>query len=462
MSAKKDKKVPSVLFADDDREATDALVRGIKRRKVSFDAFQAYNSTDALSIQENNYPEVGVIDLSIDPKIGPDSGLELIANLIENDPSIRIIVLTGHGGEQFGIQAIHRGAASFLQKPINTDHLLALINDAISYSDLKRKYKELSVSHESFQSIPGLKSANAEMIEVIEKAAFAASNSLPVLILGETGTGKGVLANAIATIQRHHQKRFISFYPSFVSQDLVNSELFGHQKGAFTGATEQRIGLIEEAHQGVLFIDEVADLPKETQLSLLRVLQEKKFRRVGANKEIDSDFRLICATNQNIEKLIKEEKFRADFYHRVAHIELHIPPLRERKEDIPFLAEIFLRNIITKENLAISGFSNQAISKLCNYDWPGNIRELQASVENSIFHACYEKRRFVEAEDIQTSKKKKSSPESSLLSFRQRVKNFEIKLIQDALAKNENNQSKAAKALQLDRTSLRRILDQSK
>ncbi|MCC6931786.1 MAG: sigma-54-dependent Fis family transcriptional regulator [Deltaproteobacteria bacterium] len=455
-------KGPVILIVDDDEAQTASLINSIRRRQENLEIVYAQDEQTALESLKAHGPNVAIVDLTINEKIGPESGLKLIAKLLDHDSSLRILVLTGHNADEFGVTAIHHGAASFLQKPVNADHLVALITDGIFTNQLKRDYQKLLTTPEARHGLINLHSANAAMKKVIETAAYAAASNTPVMILGETGTGKGVLANAIYQAQSHHNKKFIPFYPSFISQDLVSSELFGHQKGAFTGATEARIGLLEEAHNGTLFIDEIADLPLETQVVLLSVIQEKRFRRLGQNKEAISDFRLISATNKDIADLQEKKLFRSDLYHRIAYLTIELPALRNRKEDIAALAQQFINKISGHESLRVNNISSSAHAKLLAYDWPGNIRELQACIESAAFHAHYHKRFRIEAEDLGFNGLARQANGLSAKvqgnSFREKIQSFEIQLIKEALNKNNQNQSKAARELQLDRTSLRRIL----
>jgi two-component system NtrC family response regulator len=465
--------IASVLFADDDEAATRAMMRSLTRLNPDLTepfAMQYISDPSAvIATTKKLMPEVVVLDLSIDESIGPESGLELIPQILEIDPTIRVIILTGHSNDEFGVRSLELGAGNFLGKPADPKHLHALILDAIAFANLKRKYRNLASSNFSLVGVTGLDSKNSAMQQTIEGIAYAASNNQPVLLIGETGTGKGVLAQAVHRIQSTalNSRRggpFIRFQPGYGSVDLVVSELFGHQRGAFTGASEQRKGLVEEANGGTLFIDEIDSLSHEVQVMLLNVLQEKVFRRVGLNKEIRSDFRLITAMNQPVEKVLAAEKLRLDFYHRIAHCTITIPPLRERKEDLNDLAEKFLRELTTKEKLQVQGFTSAATAKLYRHNWPGNIRELQACVEGGIFRARFNKRRYVEPEDLLIQNQKKSNQFQSSnnfnsnLSFRERVDSYEESLIREALEKSGGNQSEAARLLQLDRTSFRRIL----
>jgi len=446
-----------VLFVDDDEASTTALIRSLERQDSSLDFQYCSNLEQGLEFAAKSKPQVVVLDLCLDQKLGPEIGLDAIATFLKLDPSLRILVLTGHTADSFGVKALQQGAASFLAKPVDTAHLLALLNDAFSYSELKRKYLALAADSKRLEKITGLRSANKKMLEVIEAVAFAATNNQPVLIVGETGTGKGVIARSIHNASRAATGAFIRYQGAFTGQDLVSSELFGHKKGAFTGATEDRRGLIEAANKGSLFIDEIDELPPETQILLLNVLQEKTFRPLGSSKEIFSDFRLLAATNRNIENVLKSNRLRADLYHRIAHLTIEIPPLRERKEDISQLAEHFLQNLIDKHNLPIVGVSREAIAKLNSHLWPGNVRELQAVVEGGAYLANYRSHSFIEVDDINLRIGASQYSGTSMI-LRERVRLLEQQLAEEAMSACDNNQTKAAEHLGLDRSSFRRIL----
>jgi len=444
-----------VLFVDDEPALIRSLSRGLVSKGADFIILEAHSTDQALEITKLEKPSVCVIDLSIDEKLGPDSGLKLLKDLLLLDSSMRVLVLTGHDSEDFGIKALYSGASSFISKPTSAEHLLPLIEDALSHSKLRRAQNKTQFNS---KALLGFSTSSKEMEKVLELASFAASNKQPVLICGETGTGKGVLARAIH--QASAGKAFVRFQPSHGSQDLVSSELFGHVKGSFTGATTDRTGLIEQANKGTLFIDEIDFLPVETQVSLLEVLQEKVFRKVGSSSETNSDFKLIAATNANLETALAEGILRKDFYHRLAHIKIELPPLRNRPEDISSLANNFVETIANAEKLPVHSLSEDALAKLSSYKWPGNVRELRAVIENACFRAAYEKRNLIISEDILLESLGKSTSVASG-SFRELVKSYEVELINNALKEHQDNQSKAADSLSMDRSTLRRILSRA-
>lgn len=446
---------PAVLLVDDDEPASRALKAALLRRAPELSISTAATAEQALELIRRDRPEAVVLDLTIEHERGPESGLGLMRSILETDPTVRALVLTGHNDDELGIRSLQEGAASFLRKPADADHLTALVRDAVSYARLKRRVFRMTPVSERLTALTGLSTKSRAMEPVIESIAYAASNRQPVLLVGETGVGKGLVAQTIHRAGSPADAPFIRFQPRFGTPDLVSSELFGHQKGAFTGAHEQRKGLLEEANKGTLFIDEVDELPLDTQVSLLHALQERTFRRLGSNKEQRSEFRLIAATNQPVEKSLKKGKLREDFYHRIAHLVIELPPLRERVEDIPDLAGLFLAQLVHRERIAVQGFSPDALTRLCAHSWPGNVRELQAAVEGGVYRARFNERRYVEASDIKVSKKTQSAAPAS---FRASVERYERQLIEDALSRTGNNQTQAAELLQLDRSTLRRIL----
>lgn len=446
----------TVLFIDDDEAATRQLSKSLERRGYDFDVSFAVSPEQALQKNSREKPEAIVLDLSLSEDSGPEGGIELLQQLREGDPTVRILVLTGHDSQEFGVRSLKHGAASFLSKPVQAEHLGVLLKDAVQSTLLKRSYIKLSKAPDSLHHLTGMRSRSEKMNTVIEAVAYAASHAQPVLLLGETGVGKGVIAQAIHQASSRKSRPFIRVQPRFGNSDLSASELFGHERGAYTGALESRRGLLEEAHGGTVFLDEVDELPTETQILLLHALQEKVFRRLGSSRDLRSDFRLIAASNRPLEDSLAEGKMRQDFYHRLAHVTIEIPPLRERMEDILELATESLRALINRENLKVQGLSAEASEKLLQYSWPGNIRELLAAVESAAFRAQFEGRIFLEPSDFQLRKK---SPITGKGSFREQVRQFEQRLILDTLAQCENNQSRAAVRLQIDRSTMRRILE---
>lgn len=447
----------SILLVDDDSEMLISLTRALKASGVSAPIHAATKYEKAMELLKEKTPQVAVLDLCLDENQGVESGFKLIKDLLAHDNTCRVIVLTGHGSIEYGVRAINLGAANFLEKPADTSHLAALINDGVKQSKLRREYTRVVAEKGSVSNslVIGISEAVKKLHKEIE---YAARSSQAILITGETGTGKGLCAKAVHVASPRAENAFIRYQANFGTADLVNSELFGHMKGAFTGANDDRKGLLAEAKGGTFFLDEIDELPLATQVTMLGVLQEKKFRPLGANKELDLDIRLICATNQDPEKCLGEGKIRKDFYHRVAHVRIHIPPLRQRKEDISLLSESILNKLNQSESISVSRFDDQAIKKLEVYDWPGNIRELEAVAEAAIHRAQFEGRNVVAAEDIQLDISSSAASELSDNSFHELVRIYKLKLIKEKLAQTNGNQLKAAEELGLDRSTMRKIL----
>jgi DNA-binding NtrC family response regulator len=289
-----------------------------------------------------------------------------------------------------------------------------------------------------------------------EKLLFAAKTRQPVLLTGETGVGKGHAAKLIHELGPRSLKSFVRFQPSLSSGDLVLSELFGHLKGAFTGAHENKKGLFLLADGGTLFLDEIDELSHEVQVALLGVLQEKKFRVLGSSEEKEIDVRIVCAGNRPLEESLTNGKLRKDLYHRIAHLELSIAPLRDRKEDIPVLVNLFLQEFNEEESFNVVELSAESLKALCGYEWPGNVRELKAKVEDAAYRAAFSGRSCVELEDFGDLKLKAVS--ATQQDFRSLVNLYQLELVLDALKRNDGNQVKASADLKLDRSTLRRIL----
>ena len=450
----------NILLVDDDSQMLLSLTKALKAGGLSCAMHAATKHDKAIELLLDKKPQVAVVDLCLDEKQGVESGFNLITDILSNDTTCRIIVLTGHGSVEYGVRAVNTGAANFLEKPADIHHLCALIKDGISQSDLRRAFSKLAIQKTNFIQSPIIGSS-AKTKTLLQEIEYAARNSLPVLISGETGTGKGLVAKTIHLLSDRSKNNFVRYQANFGTADLVNSDLFGHQKGAFTGASEDRRGLFAEAEEGTFFLDEIDELPLEVQVTLLGVLQEKKFRPVGSSKELPVSIRLVSATNQNIDKCLAEGKIRKDFYHRIAHIKIQIPPLRERKEDIPELCNYFMSRIRDTENLSVLAAEPAALAKLTAYDWPGNIRELEAAVESAMHKAQYEGRTVLSENDLILGQKNSVMTEglSQSGNFHDQVKDFKLKIIKQKLAEVGGNQLKASKELGLDRSTLRRLLD---
>ncbi len=446
----------SVLLVDDDQDAVLSLQRALRARGLTAKLQAATGREAALEIAAAALPEVVLLDLCLQESAGVESGFSLLRALLDADPTCRIIVLTGNGSIEYGVRSLQQGAASFVEKPADLDHLQALILDGIRQSRLRRAYEEVRNKEEQDVISSLIIGTSPAIKEVLSAVRYAGQTSQSVLLVGETGTGKGLCAAAIHKAGPRRERNFIRFQPHFGNPDLVQSDLFGHAANAFTGAVKERRGLLAEADGGTIFLDEVDELPLQTQVTLLGVLQEKRFRPVGANIEQPLDARFIAATNRDVGECLHGGKLRNDFYHRIAHFTIELPPLRERMRDVPLLAAAVLKRLREREQLHVFGLNDAALSVLQSYDWPGNVRELEAAVEGAAYMAQYRGTVEIAAEDIRCGRSC-AGPSPGTLSAR--VAEYKQKLVREALGQNNGNQIRAARALGIDRTTLRRILN---
>lgn len=456
--------IPStILLVDDDIDAAASLRELLKSELPSDHFLCAHNAKDALDLVKRRLPEVCILDLMLEPATGIESGFALLKAILTHSKFTKIIVLTGHGNSDYGVRALTLGAAHFIQKPAEPSHLIALVNDAGFQSTLLSKYDALEQGVASMASV-SLVGDSPQMKEVRRQVLDASRIDVPVLISGETGTGKGVCAKSIHDLGKRADGRFVCYYPTAGSGSLAGSELFGHMKGSFTGADVSRNGILSDADKGTLFLDEVDETPSEIQVALLRVLQEKLYRRIGEDRERKSDFRLISATNANIDEILKSGKLRKDFFHRIAYFHINLPPLRERKEDIAPLLEHFVSHWCLTNNSSIPEIDEQVYSMLFNYHYPGNVRELSGIVETFMSLIVSEERRFVRKDDIYLPRRRggKEDLRAGIMSLKQQVTLCKKSAVREALALCNHNKTEAASLLEIDRSTLNRILDVGK
>ena len=447
-----------VLLVDDDGELLQSLVRAVSGRVAPLRLRGATTARGAEEEFSRHRPRVVVLDLCIDEKRGVESGFELLSTCRTIDPSSRIIVLTGHGSLSHGVRALTLGAASFIEKPVEPEHLSAVIRDSASQADLRREYERGSHDVVSTSTLQLVGQSRA-VTSLRERISFVGTTPQPVLILGETGTGKGLCARLIHESSRRRANKFVHYQPNYGGGDLAQSELFGHVKGAFTGATDTRVGLALEADQGTLFLDELDEMPGEVQVRLLDLVQEQRIRAVGADAFKKVNCRCLAATNRPLDEALASNRIRRDLYHRLAYNVIHIPPLRERVEDIPLLCEAFLGIMRSRELVQVFDFKPAALDCLMQDRWPGNVRQLQAVIENAAYHAHYNRRSVIDLVDfggLQGARETIVDP-----SFQSQVERFKLGLVEDAIRNSNGSQVQAARALGLDRGTLRRILSRA-
>ncbi len=450
-----------VLFVDDDSELLQSLVRSISPLVTPLRLTATASLPTAIDIAKREQPSVAVIDLCIDETWGVESGFTLLGELLHVDPTMRVIVVTGHGAIEFGVKAVSLGAAHFVEKPADPNHLAVLIRDSVLQSNLRREHQRLRQQQKASELLD-LGGDSRVMQQLRERLQFLAISDQAVLICGETGVGKGVCARAIHRLSTRRNGNFVHCQPNFGGGDLVQSQLFGHKKGAFTGATESRRGLVLEAHRGTLFIDELDEVPHQTQVGLLDVIQEQRIRPVGADAFESVDCRFIAATNRPLDESLESGRVRRDLHHRLAHAVVRVPPLRERREDIPLLARSFLETYCERSRVNVFDIHGDAIAALQAHSWPGNVRELKAAIETAASFAHFKGRSTVVADDCGVgSPAVQVTTVSSEGSFYNRVENFKAHLIREALELHGGNKARVAEVLQLDRGTVRRIWERS-
>ncbi|HEX67826.1 MAG TPA: sigma-54-dependent Fis family transcriptional regulator, partial [bacterium] len=371
-------------------------------------------------------------------------------------PSTEVIILTAYGTVENAVEAMKEGAYHYLTKPIHLDEFLIVVKKALDHYRLKEKVELLEKELEERYSFENIIGTSRKMREVFQTITQVAPTKAPVLITGESGTGKELVARAIHRRSDRKDKPFVVIHCGALVTTLLESELFGHEKGAFTGAIESKPGRFELADGGTIFLDEISEIEPSVQVKLLRVLQEQEFERVGGVKTIKVDVRILSATNVNLEERVKEGKFREDLYYRLKVITIHLPPLRERKEDIPLLVHAFIKEASQANRKEIKGITSRALTVLMNYHWPGNVRELKNVIESMVILA---KKDVLTVNDIPPYIRSPGEKEDYVtIKLGTPWHEIEKELIFAALRKSGGNKSKAAEILGLSRRTLYRKL----
>lgn len=365
----------TILIVDDEKSVRDSLKMILEYEKN--EVILTENGEQALRQLTSTHVDLMLLDV----KMAGMDGLEVLQKVREKHGDLPVIMISGHGTIETAVEATKLGAFDFLPKPLDRDKLLVTVRNALNQARLSEEYRKLRESFEGKWQILGGSSKIKEVLTVIERVA---PTDARVLITGENGTGKELVARAIHRNSKRASKPFVEVNCAAIPAELIESELFGHEKGSFTGATAQRIGKFEQADSGTLFLDEIGDMSLHAQAKVLRALEEGKIERVGGNKLIPVDVRVIAATNKDIDTEIKKGNFRGDLYHRLKVIPIHVAPLRERKDDIPILVQAFIEDVCTRNGMARKTISGDAMKQLAKLDWPGNIRELRNTVERIV------------------------------------------------------------------------------
>ena len=432
-----------ILIAEDEDIVRETLAEEFSDR--GFEVLEASDGLEALRLAREKKPDLLLTDL----KMPGLDGMELVEKLAQELP---MILMTAYGTVSNAVTAMERGAFSFVEKPIDWQHLFALVEKALQHGALKRENRDLKerVERSAFGNIIGESPA---MKEVFAKIRQVAASDTTVLVTGESGTGKELAVSAIQSLSPRANAPFVKLNCAAIPDNLLESELFGHEKGAFTGAEGQRKGKFELADGGTLFMDEIAEMKPNLQAKLLRVLQDGEFARLGGNKTIKADVRILCATNADIEERIKNGLFRSDLYYRIGVFTISLPPLRERKEDIRPLTEYFLKTSSAAAQKGLSAFSNEALDIMLGYAWPGNVRQLKNAVEYAVILAG--SGREIGADclpgEILNGSKSKIKPRreenQSAAGEPLPLKEIERQAIEAALKRHNGNKAAAAKEL---------------
>ena len=444
---------PKLLIVEDDP----GLQAQLKWAYEDFDVVIAGDRASALTALRAEAPDVVTLDLGLPPDPdGTTEGFAVLDAIMELKPDTKVVVASGHGARESALMAIERGAYDFYQKPVDIEALGLIVRRALNLQRIEQENRRLvERGAESNTALGGLITAAPEMLKVTRMIERVASTSASVMLLGASGTGKELLARGLHDASDRSGGAFVAINCAAIPETLLESELFGHEKGAFTGAVKTTEGKIELASGGTLFLDEVGDIPLPLQVKLLRFLQERTIERIGGRKAIAVDTRIVCATHQDLESMIARGAFREDLFYRLAEIVVRIPSLAERPGDAVLLAKAFLKRFAEEMNPQVRGFSPDALVAIDSWGWPGNVRELENRVKRSVIMADG---KLVNAEDLDLSAD--GEDETLLLNLKNAREQVDRRMIRQALARSEGNISGAARLLGISRPTLYDLLKQ--
>lgn len=453
-----------ILIIDDE-----TFIRENVSRILSEEGYQVCQASNMLEAGEQ--VASGEIDLALlDLNLGPENGIEVLKILKEFDPELLVIIITGFGSVESAVDALRMGAFHYMKKPFKADALRVIVKLALQTQTLKREVRNLKRVDNCLPGRSPMIGKSKPFLEVIDQVREIARIPSTVLITGESGTGKELVARAIHDLSDRHDAAFVAINCASIPATLLESELFGHEKGSFTNATVRKTGLLEEAHHGTVFLDEIGEMDLTMQVKLLRVLQERTIRRVGGVKDINIDVRIIAATNRSLLDKISNGSFREDLYYRINVFPIHIPPLRERKEDISIIASYFLDTFSRSFGRDFKTLSDEAVQLMKEYQWPGNIRELRNVIERICImnygptllsaHLPQEIRiASPSAGSLATRQPSSSELLTADIGLEDAVNNFEKDIIRQALEKNRGNVLQTAAMLKIPRGTLRYKMD---
>ncbi len=446
----------SLLIADDEKNILSGLKMAFEDE--GYTVITAADGNEAWDKLQKNIVDLVITDLRMP---GMD-GYELLRRISASYPALPVIVLTGHGTIETAVETMRDGAVDFFTKPVDIDKLMLVVKKSITASELKEQNRRLSEElrnlrkEKGYSRIVGRSQKVQDMMRLIEQVADTRAT---VLVTGESGTGKELVADALVALSSRSDKPFVKVHAAALSSTLLEDELFGHEKGAFTGAVSMKKGRFELADGGTIFLDEIGEIDAATQVKLLRVLQEREFERVGGEKPISVDVRVICATNRNLAEEVKKGNFREDLYYRLNVVRIEVPPLRERKEDIDLLAASFLETFNSEDKRKIEGFTPAARKALFSYSWPGNIRELKNAVESAVVLA---RGKLIDRDDLPQQVRESGSGAKITFELPVTLDEAEKRLILETISYARGNKTKAAELLGIGRKTITRRMQELK
>ncbi len=446
---------PKLLVIEDD----EGLQAQLKWAYEDYDVVIAGTRETALSVVRAEEPAVITLDLGLPPDPdGTSEGFAVLEAVMAMKPDAKIIVASGHGARESALRAIEQGAYDFYQKPVDIDTLGHIVDRAFRLHQIEVENRRLSAKvGEDRTVLGGMITAAPEMAKVARTVERVAPTNVSVMLLGASGTGKELLAKGVHEASDRHKGSFVAINCAAIPENLLESELFGHEKGAFTGAVSTTPGKIELAHGGTLFLDEVGDIPQALQVKLLRFLQERTIERVGGRKPIAVDTRIVCATHQNLESMLEQGTFREDLFYRLAELVIKVPKLSERPGDAVLLAKHFLLRFADEMNPRVKGFAPDALAAIDSWGWPGNVRELENRVKRAVIMTDG---KTITSEDLDLDGSGEAGEHILALNLKAAREQADRRMIRQALARSEGNISNTAKLLGISRPTLYDLLKQ--
>jgi DNA-binding NtrC family response regulator len=441
----------TILVIDDEKNIRTGL--GAALEMDGYDVVLAADGAEGLEIALHSAIDLVITDLRM-PGV---SGEEVLRRVTTETPGIPVIVLTGHGTVENAVEAMRSGAYDFLTKPLDLERLSLLVKRALQNRELVLQHRELEKELQGKKSFEHIIGKSPAMVKVFDVVKRVAPTKASVLITGESGVGKELIANALHNLSPRKDNPFIKVHCAALADTLLESELFGHEKGSFTGAVARKRGRFELANSGTIFLDEIGEIDQAVQIKLLRVLQEKKFERVGGEETLEVDVRVIAATNKDLEKEIAAGRFREDLFYRLNVVSLNVPPLRERKDDIPLMIASFVHEFAAENGKKIDGIEPKARSALYSYDWPGNVRQLRNCVESAVVMSSGS---LITLDDLPPSIRSGDEVPSIHIPVGVTMAEAEKQVILQTLSAQNGNKSRTAEVLDIGRKTLHRKLDE--